>query len=349
MKKKTWIILITVALLGIIAILFFVLKSEKEAKTYKINKTTLTPIKETLTVNIARYEKDLFSLDTDQLANEIAKLYGKYPEELIQNGIWENPVMIEQLKLYLTDPIIREIYNETMIQYSDLTDLVEELKTALAHYVYYYPDAPTPNFYTLVPGIDFTTSPVFEVENNVFINLDMYLGVDYVHYVKYGIPLYIRERMEKKYILPDCFEEAIVYRHLPKKRPETLLDHIILEGKKLYFTQQMLPETPESKIIGYSDQKYAWAEKYQYDVWNHIIASDHLFSKSEQDISPYINESPFTKPFSNESPGRLGRFIGWEIVKAYMNKNRDISLDELMQNTDSKAILNQSGYKPSRR
>lgn len=349
MKKKTWFILIAILIVSIVIISLLVIKQDKGIKTYTISKTALNPIRSTLKINIYRYEEDLFALDTKNLAEETERLYGKYPEELIQNGIWEDSMMVEQLRLYLTDSVILQIYRKTISQYPDLEDIAEELKNAMAHYVFYYPDAKVPDFYTLVPGIDFMNPSVFEVNNNIFIHLDMYLGVDCIYYGKYGVPLYIRERYEKRYISIDCFKEAIVYRHLPKIKLTTLLDRMIFEGKKLYFTQLMFPEKSEKEIIGYTDAKYAWAEKYQFDVWNYIIGQDHLFSKSEQEISSYINESPFTKPFSSDSPGRLGSFIGWKIVKSYMDKNRDISLEELMQNGDANALLNKSGYKPSRR
>jgi uncharacterized protein YneF (UPF0154 family) len=47
-----------------------------------------------------------------------------------------------------------------------------------------------------------------------------------------------------------------------------------------------------------------------------------------------------------ESPGKIGRWIGWRLVEQYMNQNPEITLDELMKNQNFQEIVKQSGYKP---
>ena len=329
----------------ILSLLIFKGKEENQRK-YKVRSTQLAPIKEKVKTHIHRYEVDLFSLDTQNLVQGIEKLSYLYPDNLIQDGIWKDTIIITQLKAYLQDPVILEIYHDVMKVYPDLDDITTELDHALVHYLYYYPDAEVPNFYTIVPGIDFEMPTVYAFDNDLFINLDMYLGSKYKLYDQYGIPKFISERFDKKYIGIDCFKKAIVYKHLPNETRITLLDYMLYEGKKLYFTELMFPQKPNQDIIGYNQAKYEWAEKHQGDVWNYIIGKDKLFSKSDAEITAYINETPFTKPFSNESPGRMGVFIGWKIIQTFMEKNSEVSLDEMMRMTDSQYILNKSGYKP---
>jgi uncharacterized protein YjaZ len=45
------------------------------------------------------------------------------------------------------------------------------------------------------------------------------------------------------------------------------------------------------------------------------------------------------------SPGNIGSFAGWQIVKKYMQKNEKISLQELML-TDAETIFQSAKYKP---
>ena len=73
--------------------------------------------------------------------------------------------------------------------------------------------------------------------------------------------------------------------------------------------------------------------------------NDLLFSKDEDPIRRLVQEAPFSNPFKN-SPGRIGAFIGWRIIVSYMEKHPEISLNQLMQETNSRAILDKSGYKP---
>ena len=176
----------------------------------------------------------------------------------------------------------------------------------------------------------------------------MYLGENNKHYQAFGVPKFISQRCDKKYMAIDCFKKAIVYRHLPEKARETLLDHMIYEGKKLYFTELMFPEKSEQDIIGYTDAKYGWAMTYQGNVWSYLVEKNLLFSKDNDPVLKMIEEAPFTKPFTNESPGRLGAFIGWKIIQHYMKNNPDVTLPQLLQNTDSRAILNAAKYQPNK-
>ena len=348
MKRKTlWVIMAAIALVVlVIFFVFFMMRKKDTDRKYDVKTTELAPIKKQLSVSIKRYEKDLFALPIDSLSTGIQKLYEHYPEELIQKDVWHNAKMIESLKLYLEDPVIRDIYEETMKIFPDLNEFIAPLEEALAHYQYYYPEEKIPSFYTLVSGIDVYSPSVIFVNDNILIHLDMYLGPDCQFYTKIGIPKYISERFDKKYLLIDCFKKALAYQYLPNQKNITLLDYMIEEGKKIYFTELMFPNTPEQDIIGYSEEKFNWAEKYQYEVWNYMINHDELFSKNDRILAVYMDESPFTKNFQSNSPGRLGAFIGWKLVKSYMENNLDITLHQLMNNVDTKDILNQSRYKP---
>ena len=63
----------------------------------------------------------------------------------------------------------------------------------------------------------------------------------------------------------------------------------------------------------------------------------------------FIQRAPFSKFYlelDQESPGSVGVFIGWQIVRAYM-KNNNVTLQELALK-DAKTIFDQSKYKPKK-
>ncbi len=62
-------------------------------------------------------------------------------------------------------------------------------------------------------------------------------------------------------------------------------------------------------------------------------------------VKNYIGESPRTQELGEGSPGNIGGFSGYQIVKKYLAKNQKITLEELMK-TDAREIYNQSKYKP---
>jgi hypothetical protein len=59
-----------------------------------------------------------------------------------------------------------------------------------------------------------------------------------------------------------------------------------------------------------------------------------------------ISDGPFTTLFANNSAPRAGAFLGWKIVNRFMEKNPDVSIQELMKNNDYQGILNAASYKP---
>jgi hypothetical protein len=344
MKKKLIIISVIVVLL-VLAVLVWFLWPEKEKKL-QIPKTELNQAKRNFKLQILRYDQDLFKINQNQLEEGIKQLAKKYPSYLIDKNAYQNPQLVEGLRKYLNDPVLTDLYKKSQKLYSNFEVFENEMVDGFAHYLVYYPNQKVPPIITMIPGLDMEMPSAYMFENVIYLNLDWYLGVDYPLYNKMGIPKYISERMDSKYITVDIFKKALVYIHLPNQVPLTLLEGMIIEGKKLYFTEMMLPEKPMQEIIGYTEKKYIWAEKFYPNVWGYLIENNLLYSKEDDAFRKYVEEAPFSKPFGNVSPGRIGQFLGWKIVKAYMENNPEITLDQLMQTTDLQMILNKSAFKP---
>ena len=323
---------------------------KKKNTSVNVAKPTLTAEQvkkaKNVEIKILRYEQDLFNMDKNNMAEGFKALYGKYPENIIANGAWENTEMIQSMKGYLNDPVIQEIYKDTQVQFADLSGLKSQLKSAMSIYLTHFPNDNVPDFCTLVSGINFEIPQVFGYENTIFICLDMYLGKDYKHYGQAGMPKYITARCDKKYMATDCFSKALVYRHLPDKTLVTLLDNMVDAGKKMLFTQTMFPNTPPEVILCYSKEQYQWAVEHESAIWHTLIEKNMVYNNSEDIIRRMIDETPFTRDFGNDSPGRLGVFIGFQIVQSYMKAHPEITLGELLRMTDSQKILKESGYKP---
>lgn len=319
-------------------------------KKEKVTAPPLTKEQETkireVNVDVIRYDQVLFNLDKKHLADELKGLYGKYPENLIVKNGWEDPQLLAGMMGYLSDPIIQEIYAEVQKQYPNTNDLRKELNAAFKIYLTHFPDDSIHNIYTLVPGMDFETPSVFGYENNLFICLDMYLGKDFKHYSLAGMPKFIAARCDRKYMAADCFSLGLAYKHLPDKTPISVLDYMIEYGKILFFTQTMFPDVEPRDIMKYSEEQYQWAEKHEAAVWQYLIEKNLLYAKDEDKIRRLIDETPFTRDFGNDSPGRVGRYMGWKIVQSYMHNHPEVTLSELMNNTNAQSILNSAGYKP---
>ena len=323
---------------------------KKKSNSVEVAKPKLTEEQvktaKNIDINILRYEQDLFNMDTKDMAAEFKALYGKYPENIIANGAWNNTAMLQSVKGFISDPVIKEIYKDTEAKYADLSDFKNQITPALTLYLTHFPNEKVPDFCTLVSGIDFQMPSVFGYENTIFICLDMYMGKDYKQYAQAGMPKYIAARCDKKYMATDCFSKALVYKHLPDKTLVTLLDNMVFAGKKMLFTQTMFPNVPAQDILGYSKEQYNWAISHESSIWHYLIEKNLVYDKSDDVARRMVDEAPFTRDFGNNSPGRLGVFIGFQITQSYMKTHPGTTLKDIMNMTDSQKILKESGYKP---
>jgi len=345
MKLKKKIFLPIIAIIAFILVFFFGFYMIKNVPKNNISASELKKTKKQLDLKISRYEKDLFSLDIDNLSEEIKRLSKIYPPLLIEPDIWNDTQKLEGLKAYLQDTIILALYHEAEKTFQTET-ILKELENPFAYYKVFFPDDPIPNIITLIPGLDISVPSAYIYDEILFVNIDMYLGKELSYYEAIGLPSYIIERCEPVYLPIDVFKKALVYKHLENYPRTTLMDAMITEGKKLYFTEMMFPALHERYIIGYSEEKYNWAIHFLGNTWSYLIEKNELFGKGEQLLRAYIEESPFTKPFGNDSPGRMGAFLGWKLVQSYMKNHPEITLPELMQESDYQKILNTSKFKP---
>ena len=110
-----------------------------------------------------------------------------------------------------------------------------------------------------------------------------------------------------------------------------------------------LPTISNKLKIGYSKEKIDWAILNEEDIWKYFIEKKILFSTETKLNKRFLDNAPFSKFYlgnDNQSPGRIGVWLGWQIVRSYM-KNNDVSLQELLI-IDSEELFKKSKYKPKK-
>jgi hypothetical protein len=88
-------------------------------------------------------------------------------------------------------------------------------------------------------------------------------------------------------------------------------------------------------------------EKY---VWQYFIEKQVLYQTQLEWVQRFIEPAPFSKFYlqlDNETPGRIGSWLGWQIVNSYMIQFPETPLDELLKMSAQK-LFNLSKYKPKR-
>lgn len=252
-----------------------------------------------------------------------------------------------QLKEFILDPFNRELAEKCQETYPDKDFLSAGLARVFGMAQEHFPGFQFPRVYTYVSGLMYE-QPVQYVDTVMVIALDMFLGWDYPPYRAAGIPVYMTRRMERQNILPECARE-IAYAYIPGTfNPKILLDHMILHGKLLYALDQLLPGTPDSLKIGYTQSQHKWCTENEQPVWRILMDQELLYKSDPHLKARFIQDGPFTSGLPDGAPAMLGRWIGWQIVRSYMQKNPQVSLMQLFQAEDSQAILAGSGYKPKK-
>jgi len=127
---------------------------------------------------------------------------------------------------------------------------------------------------------------------------------------------------------------------------KTVLADMITYGKAFYFAKHMLTCTPDSVLIGYTAQEIEGSREYESLIWSRFIEDQVLFATSHLIKQKYIAERPKTIEVGEQCPGRIGTWVGWQIVDHYMATHKGVTLPQLMQVKDASRLFKESGYKP---
>jgi gliding motility-associated lipoprotein GldB len=295
-------------------------------------------------IEIERLETLLF--ETNDLKEVLWTLeeYPEFTEQYLQEKLYDNrEELAKELLLINQDSSMQELYGEVMKHFPDLADVEQELENAFKYVRYYFSDFEAPKVYTMVSGFN---SDLFISEDIIVIGLDYFLPED--HRFQPGeLPRYIAKRYQKDYIVSTILVALSQRYNATDNRDNTLLAEMIYYGKAYHFVKTMMPCTPDEYIIGYTEKEIADSYANEEFIWSHFIENQLLFETNPFEIRKYTGEAPFTDEISMDAPGRLGRWIGWNIVDDY-RFNNSLSINELMEEKDADKIFRQSGYRPRR-
>jgi hypothetical protein len=314
---------------------------------YKVNTSSIN-----VKIEIKRLEKDLFTLNPNDIISTVPSLREKYKGFLqlfsyvINTGDINDSSFGDFLVRFCTDKQNNDVYALTMKTFPDVRQIEGELQGAFRNYLYYFPTRKVPAVFTCISGFN---NSIITGDSVLGISLDRYLGADCEYYPRLEIYKYIAARMTPKDIVPDCmYGWAASEWDLSglKYQNDNVLTEIIHNGKLKYFEKCMLPEYSDELIFGFTPDQMKFCRNNESQMWQYLIENDLLFKTDQFTIRKLTGEAPFTSFFTSESPGRASVWLGFRIVESFMMKNPGVKLEDLMNSSDVQNILEKAKYSP---
>ena len=301
---------------------------DKKSKVEK--EVDAIPIK----LKVERFDKVFFETKPKDL-NQIKKEFPFFFPPGNDDSVWLNKMQ---------DPLWRELYAEVQKKYSNFETVQNELEMLFKQIKYYFPETNTPKIITVISEMDYNNKVIY-ADSLVIISLELYLGKEHKFY---QFPKYLKQNFEQRQILPDVVSSFSANKIAPII-DKNLLSQMIYLGKQLYLKDLLLPNYTDADKMGYTPEQIKWCEENESYMWRYFIENEMLYSDDQKLNNRFINPAPFSKFYleiDNESPGRVGAWIGWQIVRSYM-KNSEVAVAQLLK-TNAKEIFEKSKYKPKK-
>ena len=337
MKSKVYLLPIALALLFLTSCDYF--RREK------------VPLDEIdVNVEILRFDKDLFSINTDSVEVGIERVHNKYgnfftlfTDGIIGIGTPDDDKFGDYLTSFIEDKMVTETYQMVQSIFENTQDLNRELTNAFKRYKYYFPNRQVPAVYGFVSGFN---NSVIIADSVLAVGFDRYLGRDCEYYTLLGIHKYLQYNMHPKKITSDLIRSWGFGEFQFNDSIDNLLNNMIYEGALMYFTKQLLPKQSDSLIFGYTSKQMKWCKRNEKEMWTYLVEHKLLFNTDDFTVNQYVSDAPFTPNFTKESPGKTAVWLGYRIVSKFMESNPDYTLELLMEETDYQKIMNRARYNP---
>jgi hypothetical protein len=316
-----------------------------------------------INLDIQRFEREFFEIDTNNILPSLKRLNEKYPTFLtdyLQNILGLPPIQdtslsaINAVRKFLSD--YRPIKDSVERTFKDLDAVERDIIKSLQHVKYYFPGYKIPQkLITFIGPMD----AYFEgslggygdviTQDALAVGLQLHMGRNFSLYTsEMGqslYPSYISRRFTPAYIPVNCTKNIIDDLYPDESAGKHLVIQMVEKGKRLYLLDKLMPSAHDTLKIGYTQSQLKGCYDNEGLIWNYFLTNGLVYNNDPAMIKNYVGESPNTPEFGEGAPGNIGLFTGWQIVKKYMDKNETLSIDALMK-TDSKKIFEESKYRP---
>ena len=308
-------------------------------------------------VKIERFDKEFDLMETKPMVQQAAylqKKYGAFYHHFIGLLLQDDDINTNDTAYF---KLLRRVFatkdwlalsHDVDSAYTNMDKPQAELTDAFKHVKYYFPEKKLPRVFTYYSGFE---TQIVVGDTYMGVGLDLFLGGNSRFYpsLTAAWPRYLSCNFNEQNICPRVIEGMAREDMFPESdSSKTLLSKMIYNGKIMYLMDQILPDLSDTTKIGYTGAQLKWCQQFQSKIWAWFLDQNLLYESDYPKIQKYLNPAPFTPGLGekNESAPKLGVWTGWQIVKEYMDKHPEVTLQALMADNDAQKILNGSKYRP---
>jgi hypothetical protein len=299
-----------------------------------------------------RFEHAFFSVDTSHMDAFLQQLFTKYPgftQDFLYNILGAHQQadsVIKDVKAFTSS--YKSLHDTALLQYKNIGIIEKEVKQGLQFVHYYFPKYPLPKqLITFIGPINSYGNII--TQDGLAVGLQLYMGNNYSLYQSEAFqnlyPAYVSRRFEASYIPVNCLKTIVDDLYPLTTSGKPLIEQMIETGKRLYLLTALTPHVNDTLTTGYSEKQLATCYKNESNIWAFFIENNLLYESDPNKTNMYVNDGPNTPDINAETPGFIGQFVGWQIVKKWVDKNAKITLPQLLA-TPAKKIFEEARYKP---
>lgn len=299
-------------------------------------------------VNFIDWNQHLDSKNAKKCLETLRSTSGELQKYYLGDMIGAQPDLdsqcVKMLDLFMYYPSTVEGLKEIKTVFKDFEPYKQGITDGFKHVKFHYPSTKPIKIVTFHSGFNYG---VFPVENEIGIGLEMYLGKE--NKITQALPTekfpqYIKNNMTPQNLVIDVFRGYTIINLVEENKGKDLLSAIIYEGKILYALDAFLPEKEDFLKIRYTKEQLDWCIGSEKQIWKKIIDNEWLYGTDSKMINQFIIEAPFTGTLPQESPPRVGAWLGWQMVRAYASDNPELSVQDILEEKNVRKIL--KSYKP---
>lgn len=297
------------------------------------------------------FEQDFFAIDTNQLEQSISALDKKYAgfTTVFLSNILALMPQTETADLKSFYRAYLPLYKQSTTIFKEQEKQIQKIEQGLKYVKHYFPTYRLPlKLISFIGPINSFGSIL--TEDAIAIGLQLFMGKEHPLYTSEEgqalYPAFISRKFEPAYIPVSAMNNIVLDMYPEQMSGKPLIAQMVELGKRMYVVDRLLPQLSDTLITGYSSKQLDACLNNEKNIWSFFIQNDLLYKSDPLLVREYITDGPFTQAFGKESPGNIGQFLGWQIVKKWMNKNKQSTFDALMKK-DPVQLFEEAKYKPS--